>query len=123
MAKTRLSHALYLYDSTASILPQRVETLYTVLIVTEPGGELAVWLRTLANADCRIPAWVFPWPWSLLLLTLGLGAPALILVGEVLGLINERLLEIPIVLVGLTWMVLGYMVLVIESATIEPAHR
>jgi hypothetical protein len=43
----------------------------------------------------------------------------LILAGGLLATINERLLEIPIVLVGLAWMLLGYSVLVVKSATVE----
>ncbi len=65
-------------------------------------------------------AGVFPPPWSALPLAVGLGAPLLILVGGgALAAIDARLLEIPIVLVGLAWMVLGYAVLATKSATIQ----
>jgi hypothetical protein len=40
-----------------------------------------------------------------------------------LALISERLLEIPLVLVGLAWMLLGYSVLVVKGATVEAPVR
>jgi hypothetical protein len=43
----------------------------------------------------------------------------LILAGGGLALISERLLEIPIALVGLAWMLLGYSVLVVKGATVK----
>lgn len=42
----------------------------------------------------------------------------MILAGGGLALIGEKLLEIPIVLVGLAWMLLGYAVLVVKGATV-----
>jgi hypothetical protein len=63
---------------------------------------------------------VLPKPWSALPLALGLGGPLLILGGGILALINERLLEVPTVLVGLAWMLLGYSVLVVKDATAHP---
>jgi len=54
---------------------------------------------------------------------MGLGGPLLVLAGGGLALMNERLLEIPIVLVGLAWMVLGYSVLVVEGTTEQAPAR
>ena len=70
-----------------------------------------------------LQARIFPPPWSALPLAMGLGAPLLILTGGVLALINERLLEIPIVLVGLAWILLGYAVLAVKGATVQPSAR
>lgn len=51
---------------------------------------------------------------------MGIGGPLLILVvGGGLALINERLLEVPIVLVGLAWMLLGYAVLAVQNVTAQ----
>lgn len=70
-----------------------------------------------------VQARVFPSPWSALPLAMGLGGPLLILAGGGLALVSERLLEIPIVLVGLAWMLLGYSVLVVKSATVQAPAR
>ena len=43
--------------------------------------------------------------------------------GGGLALMNERLLEIPIVLVGLAWMLLGYSVLVVKETTVQAPAR
>ena len=69
--------------------------------------------------SATLQAKVFPSPWSALPLTMGLGGPLLILAGGGLALINERLLEIPIVLVGLAWVLLGYSVLVVKGAPVQ----
>ncbi len=61
--------------------------------------------------SATLKARVFPPPWSALPLAMGLGGPLLIVAGGGLALISERLLEIPIVLVGLAWMLLGYSVI------------
>ena len=61
--------------------------------------------------------------WSALPLAMGLGGPLLVLAGGGLALMNERLLEIPIVLVGLAWMLLGYSVLVVEGTTEQAPAR
>lgn len=66
---------------------------------------------------------IFSPPWSALPLAMGLGGPLLILAGGGLALMNERLLEIPIVLVGLAWMLLGYSVLVVEGTTEQAPAR
>ncbi len=73
--------------------------------------------------SATLQAKVFPPPWSALPLTMGLGGPILILAGGGLALISERLLEIPIMLVGLAWMLLGYSVLVVKGATIQAPAR
>jgi len=51
-----------------------------------------------------------------------MGCPLLLLAGGGLALISERLLEIPIVLVGLAWMLVGYSVLAVECTTVQPPH-
>lgn len=66
---------------------------------------------------------IFPSPWSALPLAIGLGGPLLVLAGGGLALINERLLEVPIVLIGLAWMLLGYSVLAVKSATAQSSAR
>lgn len=53
----------------------------------------------------------------------GAGGPLLILAGGGLALMSERLLEIPIVLIGLAWMLLGYSVLVVKGATVQAPIR
>jgi hypothetical protein len=73
--------------------------------------------------SATLQAGVFPPPWSALPLAMGLGGPLLILAGGGIALISERLLEIPIVLVGLAWMLLGYSVLVVKGATVEAPVR
>jgi hypothetical protein len=73
--------------------------------------------------SATLQARVFPQPWSALPLAMGLGGPLLILAGGGLALISERLLEIPIVLVGLAWTVLGYSVLVVKGATVQAPVR
>lgn len=78
-------------------------------------------LVLLGSATLR--ARVFPSPWSALPLAVGLGGPLLILAGGGLALIDERLLEIPIVLVGLAWMLLGYSVSMVKGATVEAPAR
>ena len=47
----------------------------------------------------------------------------MILAGGGLALMSERLLEIPIVLVGLAWMLLGYSVLAVEGTTVQAPAR
>ena len=70
-----------------------------------------------------LQAGVFRPPWSALPLAMGLGGPLLILAGGGLALMSERLLEVPIVLVGLAWMLLGYSVLVVSGATVQAPAR
>jgi hypothetical protein len=73
--------------------------------------------------SATLQARVFAPLWSALPLAMGLGGPLLILAGGGLALISERLLEIPIVLVGIAWMLLGYSVLVVKGATVEAPAR
>jgi hypothetical protein len=73
--------------------------------------------------SATLQARVFPSPWSALPLAMGLAGPLLILVGGGLALISERLLEIPVVLVGLAWMLLGYSVLAVKEATVQAPVR
>lgn len=49
-----------------------------------------------------------PRPWRSLPLAIGVGAFPLIMVGGMLEALGERLLEVPIVVIGFTWMALGY---------------
>ena len=70
-----------------------------------------------------LQAQVFPSPWSALPLAIGLGGPVLILAGGGLALINERLLEVPIVMVGLAWVLLGYLLLRGRTAPLRPQAR
>src|SRR5215204_1742143 len=65
-------------------------------------------LGLLGIATLRVKA--MPAPWSALPLVVGVGAVPLMLVGGVLELVNERLLELPIVLLGFAWVLLGYSV-------------
>ena len=78
-------------------------------------------LVLLGSATLR--ARVFHPPWSALPLATGLGGPLLILAGGGLSLMSERLLEVPIVLVGLAWMLLGYSVLAVKRATVQAPVR
>jgi hypothetical protein len=73
--------------------------------------------------SATLQARIFSPPWSALPLAMGLGGPLLILAGGGLALMNERLLEIPIVLVGLAWMLLGYSVLAVEGTTVQAPAR
>ena len=76
----------------------------------------------LVGRDAR-QARIFPPPWSTLPLAMGLGGPLLIVAGGGLALMGERLLEIPIVLVGLAWMLLGYSVLAVEGTRVQAPAR
>ena len=67
-----------------------------------------VGLVLLGIATLRARA--MPAPWSVLPLVMGAGAVPLMLVGGVLELVNERLVEVPIVLFGFAWVLLGYSV-------------
>ena len=79
-------------------------------------------LVLLGIATLRVKA--MPAPWRALPLVMGVGAVPLILVGGILlELVNERLVELPIVLLGLAWMLLGYSVLVVKGATVEAPVR
>jgi len=67
-----------------------------------------VGLVLLGIATLRVKA--MPSPWNALPLVMGAGAFPLMLVGGVLELVNERLFELPIVLLGFAWVLLGYSV-------------
>ena len=107
--------ALVAYVSVVSAVVGIVAPLTPFIAVAGFGPLLGLVLLGIATLQTRI----FPPPWSILPLVMGLGTPILILAGGLLATINERLLEIPIVLVGLAWMLLGYSVLVVKSATVE----
>ena len=80
-------------------------------------------LGLMLLGGATLQAGVFPPPWSALPLAMGLGAPLLILAGGGLALISERLLEIPIVLVGLARMLLGYSVVAVKGAPVQGPVR
>jgi hypothetical protein len=80
-------------------------------------------LSLVLLGSATLQARVFPSPWSALPLAVGFGGSLLILAGGGLALISERLLEIPTVLVGLAWMLLGYSVLVVRGATVQAPAR
>ncbi len=80
-----------------------------------------VGLVLLGIATLRVKA--MPAPWSALPLVMGAGAVPLMLVGGILELVNERLFELPIVLLGFAWVLLGYSVLVVKGATVEAPVR
>jgi hypothetical protein len=112
--------ALVAYASLASAVIVLMRPLAPFVAAAGFGPLLGLVLLGSAALQAR----VFPPPWSALPLAMGLGGPLLILAGGVLALISERLLEIPIVLVGLAWMVLGYSVLVVKgAATVQPPAR
>jgi len=79
-------------------------------------------LGLILVGSAALQARIFPSPWNALPLAIGLGGPVLILVGGGLALINERLLEVPIVMIGLAWALLGYSVLLERSATFQEAR-
>jgi hypothetical protein len=103
----------------AAVLVVLVAPLAPLYAVAGFGPFLSLVLLGSATLQARI----FPPPWSALPLAMGLGGPLLILAGGGLALMNERLLEIPIVLVGLAWMLLGYSVLVVSGATVQAPAR
>jgi hypothetical protein len=51
-----------------------------------------------------------PAPFSALPLVMGASAVPLMLMGGILELVNERLFELPTVLLGLAWVLLGYLI-------------
>jgi len=68
-------------------------------------------LGLILVGSAALQARLFPSPWNALPLALGLGGPLLVLAGGGLALLNERLLEVPIVIIGLAWVILGYSML------------
>ena len=96
-------------------------TLLTPFIVLAGFGPF-VGLVLLGIATLRVEA--MPAPWSALPLVMEAGAvPLMLLVGGILGLVNERLFELPIVLLGFAWVLLGYSVLVVKGAKVEAPVR
>ena len=95
-------------------------TLLTPFIVLAGFGPF-VGLVLLGIVTLRVKA--MPAPWSALPLVMGAGAVPLMLVGGILELVNERLFELPIVLLGFAWVLLGYSILVNKGATVEAPVR
>ena len=62
-----------------------------------------------------------PGRWRSLPLAIVAGFPLMIVVGGVLEALNERLLEIPLVVVGLAWIALGYAICRVPDAQGAPA--
>ncbi len=110
---------LVAYAALAAAATFLITPLAPFIVVAGFGPFLGLVLLGSATLQAR----VFPPPWSALPLSVGLGGPLLILAGGGLALVNERLLEIPIVLVGLAWMLLGYSVLMVKGATVEAPAR
>ncbi len=110
---------LVAYAALAAAATFLITPLAPFIVVAGFGPFLGLVLLGSATLQAR----VFPSPWSALPLAMGLGGPLLILAGGSLALMGERLLEIPIVLVGLAWMLLGYSVLVVRGATVQAPVR
>jgi hypothetical protein len=110
---------LMAYAALASAVIVLIRPLAPFIVLAGFGPFLGLVLLGSATLQAR----VFAPPWSALPLAMGLGGPLLILAGGGLALISERLLEIPIVLVGLAWMPLGYSMLVVKGATVEAPVR
>jgi len=111
--------ALVAYAALASCVIVFMAPLAPFIAVAGFGPFLGLVLVGSATLQAR----VFPPPWSALPLAMGLGGPLSILAGGGLALIGERLLEVPIVLVGLAWMLLGYSVLVVKGTTVQAPVR
>jgi hypothetical protein len=110
---------LVAYAALAAAATFLITPLAPFIVVAGFGPFLGLVLLGSATLQARI----FPPRWSALPLVIGLGGPLLVLAGGGLALISERLLEIPIVLVGLAWMLLGYSVLVVKGAsTVAPVR-
>jgi hypothetical protein len=80
-----------------------------------------VGLVLLGIVTLRVKA--MPAPWSALPLMMGAGAVPLMLLGGVLELVNERLFELPIVLLGFAWVLLGYSVWSEKDKVIQHPSR
>jgi hypothetical protein len=99
-----------------------------IVLITSSALFIAVagfgpFLGLVLLGSATLQARVFPPPWRALPLATGLGGPLLILVGGGLALISERLLEIPIMMVGLAWMLVGYSVLAVKGVTVQGPVR
>jgi hypothetical protein len=109
---------LVAYAALASAAIALMAPLAPFLAVAGFGPFVGLVLLGSATLEAR----VFLPPWSALPLAMGLGGPLLILAGGGLAVISERLLEIPIVLVGLSWMLLGYLLLVVKGMAVQAPH-
>jgi hypothetical protein len=109
---------LVAYAALASAAIALMAPLAPFLAVAGFGPFVGLVLLGSATLQAR----VFLPPWSALPLAMGLGGPLLILAGGGLAMISERLLEIPIVLVGLSWMLLGYLLLVVKGIAVQAPH-
>lgn len=99
-----------------------------VAFVTEQALFIAVagfgpFLGLILLGSATLQTRIFPSPWIALPLAMGLCGPLLVLVGGGLALIDERLLEVPIVLIGFAWILLGYCVLAVENAAAQSSAR
>jgi hypothetical protein len=110
---------LVAYATLAAAATFLITPLAPFIVVAGFGPFLGLVLVGSATLRSR----AFRPPWSALPLAMGVGCPLLILAGGGLALISERLLEIPLVLVGIAWMLLGYSVLVVKDATVEAPVR
>ena len=61
-------------------------------------------------------------PWHSLPLTIGVLTIPFILIGAVLESLDPRLFELPIVVLGLAWVLLGYVTIVIHDEGSEPSQ-
>ena len=98
------------------VLVAPLPPLYTV-------AGLGPFLSLVLMGSATLKARIFSPPWSALPLAMGLGGALLILAGGGLAVMGERLLEIPIVLVGLAWILLGYSVLAVEGTRVQAPAR
>ena len=110
---------LVAYAALASAAIVLMTPLAPFLAVAGFGPFLGLVLLGSATLQAR----VFLPPWSALPLAMGLVGPLMILAGGGLAVISERLLEIPIMLVGLSWMLLGYSVLVVRGTAVQAPLR
>lgn len=96
-----------------------VTPLTPFIVLAGLGPFVGLVLLGIATLQAR----VMPAPWSALPLVMGVGAVPLMMVGGVLELINERLFELPIVLFGFAWVLVGYSVWSgKEKVTPQPAR-
>lgn len=107
------------YLAVASAVVALLTELSLFIAVAGFGPFLGLVLVGSATLQAR----TFPSPWSALPLATGLGGPVLILAGGGLALINERLLEVPIVMVGIAWVLLGYLLLFIRTGPLLSQAR
>src|SRR5215216_5424100 len=102
---------LVAYAALAAAATTLITPLAPFIIVAGFGPFLGLVLLGSATLRSR----VFRPPWSALPLAMGAGGG--------LALISERLLEIPLMLVGIAWMLLGYSILVVQAETVEAPVR